>query len=670
MSESFETVLEEGPLRLVFRADEGRPSLSVAGSVPVGPVELSAAGLGPTDHHGSKHTGGQPGRSLTHRRFDVSRNAHGRLVRWELAAPEVEVTGYWQFFDGLPVIRSWVEVRALGTELVLEYVASLAVGGMTETPWDSSSHVHLGHNTWYGEAQWQRYSLAELGLHKVNAFSMKRVHLGQSGTWPTSEHLPMGFWEQKNRTWAWQIEHQGGWHWEISDLGEQLYLQLSGPTYQEHGWAHRLKRGQSFTTVPAALAVASGVEAAAGVLTEYRRRIRRPHRDLTRLPVIFNDYMNCLMGDPTTEKLLPLIDAAAEAGCEVFCIDAGWYADGYWFDGVGEWLPSAQRFPGGIEEPLNRIRERGMVPGLWLEIEVMGIKCPLASKVPEEWFFQRNGRRVTDNGRHFLDFRHPGVRRHADAIVDRLVLGYGAGYIKMDYNNNAGLGTELDALTPGDGLLGHQRAYLTWLEAVMDRYPDLVIENCGSGGMRMEYALLSRHPIQSVSDQTDYLKMAAIAAGCPTAVTPEQAAIWSYPLRDADREAAAFNMINALLLRIHQSGHLAELGSAALEVVHQGIALYKTWRERLPHMTPFWPLGWPSFEAGVVCLGLRDDEGFLLAVWNVTDVAIEQNIPLKGISNAALTFPSFAVHETLTWGDQGLTIALPPRSARIVRGQI
>lgn len=62
--------------------------------------------------------------------------------------------------------------------------------------------------------------------------------------------------------------------------------------------------------------------------------IRRPNEDNELLRIIFNDYMNCLWGSPTTEKLLPLIDAAAEVGCEYFCIDAGWYAPGEWWDGV------------------------------------------------------------------------------------------------------------------------------------------------------------------------------------------------------------------------------------------------------------------------------------------------------------------------------------------------
>ena len=92
------------------------------------------------------------------------------------------------------------------------------------------------------------------------------------------------------------------------------------------------------------------------------------------MPVIFNDYMNTLMGDPTTEKLLPLIDAAAEVGADYFCIDAGWYAEGDWWNTVGAWQPSTTRFPNGLGEVIDRIHSRGMVPGLWLEPEVIGVR--------------------------------------------------------------------------------------------------------------------------------------------------------------------------------------------------------------------------------------------------------------------------------------------------------
>ena len=72
----------------------------------------------------------------------------------------------------------------------------------------------------------------------------------------------------------------------------------------------------------------------------------------------------------------------------------------------------------------------------------------------------------------------------------------------------------------GQGMLEHERVYLKWLEGVWMRYPDLIIENCSSGGLRMDYAMLSRYSIQSTSDQDDYRLYATIAANAPTAVTP------------------------------------------------------------------------------------------------------------------------------------------------------
>src|SRR6185369_13494264 len=123
---------------------------------------------------------------------------------------------------------------------------------------------------------------------------------------------------------------------------------------------------------------------------------------------------------------------------EYFVIDAGWYADGSWWPTVGEWLPSKARFPGGIKEPLDLIRAKGMIPGLWLELEVMGTQCPLVKQVGESWFFMHRGKRVIDHGRYQLDYRNPEVRAHADRVIDRLVREYGVGYIKMDYNIDAG----------------------------------------------------------------------------------------------------------------------------------------------------------------------------------------------------------------------------------------
>ena len=395
-----------------------------------------------------------------------------------------------------------------------------------------------------------------------------------------------------------------------------------------------------------AVGVSHGFDSSMAELTRYRRMIRRKNKDNESLAIIFNDYMNCLWGDPTAEKEYPLIDAAAEAGCEYFCIDAGWYSAGIWWDNVGEWQESRERFPEGMKKVTDYIRSKGLIPGVWLEIEVMGINCPKAKNVPDDWFFMRHGKKVYDRSRYQLDFRNPEVVAHADEVIDRLVRDYGVGYIKMDYNIEPGIGTEINAESVGDGLLQHERAYLSWLDRVFERYPDLIIENCSSGGMRIDYAMLQRHSIQSTSDQDDYRMYATIAANSPTGLCPEQSAIWSYPLTEGDREEVVFNMVNAMLLRIHQSGHLVYISDERKALVKEALDCYKNIRGDIRTAVPFWCLGLSEFSDPWVSLGLKCENKLYLALWRrnseksgiVLDLA--KYTDGKG-GEAKLIYPSF-----------------------------
>ena len=91
----------------------------------------------------------------------------------------------------------------------------------------------------------------------------------------------------------------------------------------------------------------------------------------------------------------------------------------------------------------------------------------------------------------------------------------------------------------------------------------------------MDYAMLSRLQIQSMTDQENYLKLPAILVGASAAVLPEQLAIWSYPLPNADADQASFNMVTAMMCRIHQSGRLDALSPVAGAQVAEGIRVYR-----------------------------------------------------------------------------------------------
>ena len=166
---------------------------------------------------------------------------------------------------------------------------------------------------------------------------------------------------------------------------------------------------------------------------------------------------------------------------------------------------------------------------------------------------------MVEHGRYHLDLRHPAAVKHLDEVTDFLVGDLGVGYLKLDYNINAGPGTETGDLSAGAGLLEHNRALLRWLDRLLDRHPRSPCENCASGGLRMDYAMLSRVQLQSTSDQQDYLRYAAIAAAAPMAVAPEQAAVWAYPQPSFTDDEISFAMCSALLGRIHLSGHLDQM---------------------------------------------------------------------------------------------------------------
>jgi alpha-galactosidase len=378
--------------------------------------------------------------------------------------------------------------------------------------------------------------------------------------------------------------------------------------------------------------------------------------------------MNCLFGDPTTDKLLPLISAASKAGCDYFVIDAGWYAElnERWWGAVGMWKPGLTRFPNGIEEVLDSIKNKGMIPGLWLEIERAGINSPLNDK-PDEWFFMRHGERVIVNSNYFLDFRNPDVRKYADEVIDRLVEQYGVGYIKMDYNVNALMGTETDASSPGQGLIEHQRAYLQWMDNVYKRYPELVIENCGSGGCRMDYAMLKKHQIQSSSDQTDYARYPAILVGALATVLPEQLAVWTYPLQTGDKYEASFNMVSSMLCRVHQSGHLAELPNESFQMVQLGIEIYKNELAPLiPKSIPFFPLGMPSIldHYSPIALGLKTDDADYYAIWRLQGKS-SISIPLKTNGEIELIYPNNLGIE-LENGINSITVRFPKTNMAVI----
>lgn len=655
---------------------DGPVTLAVGDAHPAALVEIFTAAE-QRERTSQAYVRSAPGARLRLENADAAPDAVTLVQRDEVTG--LEVTSVLALSG--TAVRVQHTLRGTVPEPVVVTAVSSATVGVGAGPYAGEEYdlltarsEWLAENRWHGRALTDELPPLSLPIHAQDG----RGHatLTSHGAWSTGEHLPVGALVHRDG-WAlaWQIESGAGWHVDLSQGLEGLTLSLLGPTDLEHQFAHVVGQGDEFTTVPVALAVSSqGFEGAIAGLTSHRRAIRRV--DGPDLPIVYNDFMNTLMGQPSSEALRPLIRAAAEAGAEVFCIDAGWFADpeiGDWWDTVGEWQEAPSRFDeAGLRGIIDEIHAAGMRSGLWLEPEVVGVKSPTAQALPDDAFFQRFGVRVREHDRYHLDFRHPAARAHLDEAVDRIVRDYGVSFLKLDYNINPGAGTEWQATAAGDGLLGHVRALGTWLDDVQRRHPDLLIENCSSGAMRADYALLARTHLQSTSDQQDFRLYPPIAASAPASILPEQAGDWAYPAVGMTDAETAFTLVTGLSGRLYLSGFLGELRPEQQALVAEAVTLHKTLRGGLAESDPFWPLGLPTWDAEVVCLGLRAHEQSLLFVWDRSEEPGSFTIP--GVREGETLFPANAAAGdsagawTIENGDDGIRIETPSGlGARVLR---
>lgn len=594
----------------------------------------------------------------------VGHDADERTLRIRQRDEEsgLEVTSTLRMPEGSSGLQWRHAVRNAGSRPVTLTAVSSIVLELADR---EDGDLFWAESEWLAESRWHRQSLSEalpeLGLVAHGQDGRGRFARASHGAWSSGEHLPLGLIvHAEGPSIAWQLETSAGWSWELGQTQTSAVLSASGPGDLEHQFAVRLDAGEEFVSEPAGLVVANGGrDEVFAELTAYRRalRVRRPVD--AALPVIYNDYMNTLDGQPSTEALLPLIEQAAAAGAEYFCIDAGWFTDqkAYW-PAIGVWREAPSRFTGGLAHVIGVIRERGMRPGLWLEPEIVGISSPAAVELPEAAFFHRFGERVLESERYHLDLRHPAARAHLDDAVDRLVEEFGIEYFKLDYNINPGPGTDDGVAGAGAGLLGHTRALREWLLDAQARHPEVLFENCASGAMRMDYALLSVAHIQSTSDQQDFRLYAPIAAAAPAGVLPEQAGNWAYPAAAMTDAETAFAMVGGIVGRLMLSGFLHELRPAQRALVHEAVAVHRDWRERIASAAPVWPLGLPGWDDDVIALGLRAGEETLLAVWS-RGAARSVVIPGLAPASASTAFPAGAADWPLAIEGDSLVLEVP-----------
>jgi alpha-galactosidase len=495
--------------------------------------------------------------------------------------------------------------------LTVEYLPSFSLGGITpfhpgEAP--GRLHLHRFRTAWSAEGRHERLALEALHLERSwTGFSRRTERYGQLGSLPVRGFFPWIGVEDSGvgALWGAQLSAPASWHLELSRLKDRVILSGGLPSRDFGDWWRTVAPGEILAAPPAALAcVAGDIDHLCHALLGWQRAALEDQPAIERdLPPAFNEWCSS-WGSPTHDHVVATARRlAASTRTRYLVIDDGWAAKppGRDIQFNGDWIVDRAKFPGGLRATADAIRALGLVPGLWFELEAATEGTEAFAD--ESRHLRRAGRVVQVGPRRFWDLRDPvTVELLAQKVIARL-RDDGFGYLKIDYNDTLPAGLD-GAESPGAGLLAQIDAVLAFLRRVRRELPDLVIENCSSGGHRLVPAFQSLCAQASFSDAHETVAIPIIAAALHRLVLPAQSQIWCVLHREDSPARLRYGLAATLLGRMVLSGDLAELQPWQIDLVCAAQDFYaacvhvlRDGASRLhSHAGPSWnePRGWQA----------------------------------------------------------------------------
>ncbi|MBE5815829.1 MAG: alpha-galactosidase [Clostridiales bacterium] len=488
-----------------------------------------------------------------------------------------------RWHEGTRALRvSTVFENTGSTPVVLDLLSSLNLGSITPfTEGDASGalRVHRARSAWSAEGRLQTDTVEHLHLERSWTGHALRVEkFGQLGSMPVRGWFPFAAVEDTHAgvCWAMQLACPSSWQMELRRRDDGLCMMASLSDEDYGHWCKTILPGERFETPEAYLTVCSGgVDAASQRLLSLHREnwVGREKE----LPVLFNEYCTT-WGDPCHANMVHIADTLKGKGIDYLVMDAGWYArDGIgWSDAGGDWIPNETTlFPEGIKATADYIKAAGMKPGIWFEAET----CAGASDTfhREELLLKRGGRVIDTANRRFLDLRKEEVHAHLEERVISLLNRAGFRYVKIDYNCCIGMGCD-DPDSLGEGLRQNMQGALRFFRRMREAVPGLAIENCSSGGHRLEPSLMAVSDMASFSDAHECPEIPIIAANLHRLILPGQSQIWAVLRASDSLRRLNYSLVNTFLGVLCLSGDVDGLSPAHWAKVEEGIAFFKAVR--------------------------------------------------------------------------------------------
>ena len=366
-------------------------------------------------------------------------------------------------------------------------------------------------------------------------------------------------------------------------------------------------------------------------------RQRRTRRRPSGARVQFNSFYAQSDGRIHEDLALRQIDVAAELGCEVYVLDAGWHFNaGHdapdWNDQLGDWLVDLDRFPRGLGAVADHARARGLAFGIWMEPEAAVPGSAVLRDHPD-WFHRRAGAGVTTGRRHLIDLGHADAWAWVLGRVSAVLTQTGATWLKWDFNAELGAGGDRSSGT--QGVIEHVAGLYRLWDVLHERFDGLIIENCSSGGGRLDVGATSHSDVTWMSDVVAPASTLAIRFGISRALCPEAMNAWlvhwppswhwfshegnSHPAFGGDGQGdLAFRARVAMMGAFGISAPIPDWTAQDVAEVREHVATYKRLRPLIEHgrqvrLTPDPPRDGTGTWAAMAFLDVAGSQGAVLA---------------------------------------------------------
>lgn len=493
-----------------------------------------------------------------------------------------EIRHYLHWEEGEKTVQLWNElINQSNTPISIEMFSSFSLSGISpylEGDGHNEILIHRLLSRWSQEGKLSTQTIEELQLDASWTLEAVRCErFGQIGSLPVNHYFPfLTVEDRKNHVfWGVQLAHGASWQMEIYRKDEDIAIS-GGLADREFGhWMKQIKPEERFITPKAIVSVChtDSIDIFTKRLTDAGQKAADagPEEE-QELPIVFNEYCTT-WGCPSHENIREILDAVKGKGFTYFVIDCGWYkqAGVPWDRSMGDYEISEELFPEGMLKTVQAIKDAGLKPGIWFEIEGVG-KASKAYEM-EEHLLHIDGNVLTTSRRRFWDMKDPWVEEYLTEKVIGFLKKYGFEYMKIDYNDTIGIGCEgFESL--GEGLRVNIEKTYEFLEKIKREIPGLVLENCASGGHRLEPRFMAATSMASFSDAHECEEIPIIAANLHRAILPRQSQIWAVIRQEDSLKRIAYSIAATFLGRMCLSGDVTQLSSDQWNMIEKGMGFY------------------------------------------------------------------------------------------------